>query len=149
MYFSVSSLNTQSSRDELNLRTPIKLIQTDSYNSHKRPTRGSYRSSEQTPSKLPGQSLNELNKHTDMEVKISPMKHLTDIHKNSESYKSTESYKNLEASLWSPIKLLEQSLREKVVCMGGNPTLDDGVIEILRCRFNRPRPLSKKKKIIE
>ncbi|XP_063631239.1 uncharacterized protein LOC134802490 [Cydia splendana] len=58
----------------------------------------------------------------------------------------TPTLKELESKLLSPMKLLEQTYLEKGG--GGDVVVPGDVLETIRLRFSKPRPLSAKKKIV-
>ncbi|KAJ8704908.1 hypothetical protein PYW08_012228 [Mythimna loreyi] len=111
--------NTSSSRQDLNLKTPKKLQETTSKS-----------------------NLIE----NILKTKLSPTKRdLKSASKVADDFQSLSPSKGLELKYMSPTKMLEESLRDR---MGHNVVLDESLVEELRNRFRKPKPLSEKRKIV-
>ncbi|XP_028177779.1 uncharacterized protein LOC114365409 [Ostrinia furnacalis] len=66
-------------------------------------------------------------------------------------YKGTETIlKDIENTLLSPVKLIEQGFREKAKSLGAaESVIEPKVLEKLRHKFRKPKPLSEKRKIVD
>ncbi|KAJ8706571.1 hypothetical protein PYW07_012649 [Mythimna separata] len=112
--------NTSSSRQDLNLKTPKKLQQTSS----KTNILENIKKSKSTPTKRDFKSASKV----------------------SDDFQNLSPGKGLELKYISPSKMLEESLRNR---MGSNNvTLDENLVEDLRKKFRKPKPLSEKRKIV-
>jgi hypothetical protein len=65
----------------------------------------------------------------------------------------SQTLKSIENNIFSPMKLLEQTLRERTKKMDMKGTehliFDEKVVERVRQKTRRPKPLCEKKKIVE